>query len=193
MNVHRLLVAIPLLLVAACATPVHIERPEHVLQSELRDFQLAQQVFRQQNTVPQVFDFKGHGRVTVRDISLDGFPGNAYVRCRFHYQNRTDKPVVQSWVSLDVLDNQGQLVGSQACICIVPHPMPIARGSYYSDELRTQTRDAHLQPGWSWRIRCTAQLEVEDEPLDPPVPPRYVREFAPMTIKDRGTRPGYWY
>ena len=185
MNHRRPLVPIAFLFATACATPVEIERPEHALVAELRAFQVAQQVFRAQNTTPLVFDFPGHGRVTVRDISLDGFPGSSYVRCRFHYQNRTDKPVVASWVSLDVLDHQGRLVGSQACICIVPHPIPIARGSYYSDELRTQTYDAQLQKGWSWRIRCTSQLEVEDEPLNPPVPERTVRQSPPMTIKDR--------
>jgi hypothetical protein len=92
---------------------------------------------------------------------------------------------VQTWVSLDVLDASGRLVSSQACNCIIPVPMPIARGSYYSDELRTPTYDAHLQPGWSWRIRCNSMLEQADEPLDPPVPPRTVREFPPMEIKQR--------
>ncbi len=187
MKLRRLCAALPLLLPIACATPVAIERPEHALHVELRDFQTQQWVFREQNTTPQVFDFPEQGRVTVREISLDGFPGNAYVRCRFHYQNRTAKPVVQSWVSLDVLDAQGNLVASQASVCIVPHPIPIARGAYFADELRTQTFGVHLQPGWSWRIRCTSQLEEEEEPLDPPVEePRDPRVAPPLEIKDRG-------
>ncbi|HEX6811021.1 MAG TPA: hypothetical protein VF384_05290 [Planctomycetota bacterium] len=186
MNQRRLFVPATLLLVAACATPVEIERPEHALQAELRTFQTAQRMFREQNIAPMVFDFAGHGRVTVREVSLDGFPGGAYVRARFHYQNRTEKPVVQSWVSLDVLDNQGRLVASQATVCIIPVPgMGIGRGSYYSDELRTQTFDAHLQPDWSWRIRCTSQLEKEDEPLDPPAPEYIMRQPSPFFIKDR--------
>ena len=121
----------------------------------------------------------------LRDISLDGFPGGSYVRCRFHYQNRTDKPVVKSWVSLDVLDSEGKLVASHACVCIIPIPMPIARGSYYSAELRTETYDVYLQPGWSWRIRCTSQLETPDEPLDPPAPEYIMRQPTPVIIKDR--------
>ena len=190
---RRLAAAIPLLLAAACATPVRIERPTHQLEAELIDFQIAQQVFREQNTVPVDLDFAGHGRVTVREISLDGFPGNSYVRCRFRYQNRTDKPVVQAWVSLDVLDGQGRMVASQASVCIIPHPMPIARGSYCSDELRTKTFDAHLQPGWSWRIRCTAQLEEEEEPLVPPADERPPLIKPPLIIKNRGQNDYYTY
>ena len=190
MNHRRIAQALPLLLACACATPVAIEHPGQELVLELRNFQVLQQVFREQNTVPQTFDFPGHGRVTVRDVTLDGFPGNEYVRCRFHYQNRTDKPVVQSWVSLDVLDNQGRLVASQATCCIVPHPIAIARGSFFSDELRTQTFGAHLQPGWTWRIRCTSQLEEEEEPLDPPVPERTNQDvnLAPVEIKPHPVR-----
>lgn len=175
---------LPLLLAGACATPVRIERPAHQLERELRDFQVQQQVFRAQNITPMDFDFPGHGRVTVREVTLDGYPGNTYVRCRFHYQNRTEKPVVQSWVSLDVLDGEGQVVASQASVCIIPHPMPIARGSFFSDELRTQTFDAHLQPGWGWRIRCTSQLEEEEEPLNPPVPERPPLIPPPIVVRN---------
>ncbi|MCA8954069.1 MAG: hypothetical protein KDE27_31465 [Planctomycetes bacterium] len=158
----------------------------------LRQLQSTQQVFREQNTVPQVFDFEGHGRVTVREITLDGFPGNTYLRCRFHYENRTEKPVVQSWVMLDVLDGDGELVASQATVCIIPHPMPIARGSYVSDELRTRTYGAHLQPGWSWRVRCVAQLEQPVEPLEPPVDEGRWPVFRPIIIKNRGQNDVYF-
>lgn len=175
-----------LVLVAACASPAPTGSRTHELEVELRRLQSSQQVFREQNTVPQIFDFEGHGRVTVREITLDGFPGNSYLRCRFHYENRTDKPVVQSWVMLDVLDAEGELVASQATVCIIPHPMPIARGSYVSDELRTRTYGAHLEPGWSWRIRCVAQLQQEVEPLDPPIPERQWPIFRPIQIKNRG-------
>lgn len=189
MKLRRLCAAFPLLLPVACATPVAIERPEHTLQSELRDFQTQQWVFREQNTTPQTFDFPGQGQVTVREVSLDGFPGSAYVRCRFHYENRTEKPVVQSWVSLDVLDPQGRLVASQASVCIVPHPVPIERGSFFADELRTQTFDIHLQPGWSWRIRCSSQLEEDEVPLHLPVEPSGdPRIGTPLEIKDRRVR-----
>ncbi|MBL9079366.1 MAG: hypothetical protein JNL08_17830 [Planctomycetes bacterium] len=185
MNRSRRLVPSCLVLFAACATSAHGAPAEHALESELRELQQIQQVFREQNTAPIEFDFPADGRVTVREVSLDGWPGGEYVRCRFHYQNRTDKPVVQAWVWLDVLSADGHLVSTQACNCIIPVPIPIARGSYYSDELRTPTYGAHLQPGWSWRIRCSAVLETADEPLDPPVPPRTVREFPPMQIQPR--------
>ncbi|MFM1870593.1 MAG: hypothetical protein RL398_15 [Planctomycetota bacterium] len=188
----RAITALPLLLLAACATSVATESGTNAAakQAELRDFQERQWMFREQNTTPQVFDFPGQGRVTVREISLDGFPGSAYLRCRFHFQNRAEKPIVQTWVSLDVLDAEGRMVGSQATVCIVPHPIAIARGAYFADELRTQTFDAHMQPGWSWRIRCSSQMEEEDEPLSPPVPePEHAPGVSkPLIIKDRGQR-----
>ncbi len=185
MNPRRIVPAVSLLLAAACATPVG-NAPEHVLEVELREFQEIQQVFRAENIGTHTFDFEGHGRVTVREITLDGFPGSAYVRCRFHYQNRTAQPIVQSWVSLDVLDADGRVVASQSCHCIVPVPIPLARGSYYSDELRTPTYGAHLREGWSWRIRCVADPVTEEEPLDPPIPERGVIKLpAPVIIKDR--------
>lgn len=185
MNPRSLPFTLPLLLAVACASPGRSERREHSHEIELRELQQAQQVFREQNTVPQVFDFEGHGRVTVRDISLDGFPGGTYLRCRFHYQNRTEKPVVQAWVSLDVLDADKNPVATQTANCIVPIPIPIARGSYYSDELRAPTLGVHLQPGWSWRIRCVADPEQADEPLNPPAEERTLRQSAPMHMKDR--------
>jgi hypothetical protein len=132
------------------------------------------------------FDFEGHGRVTVREITLDGFPGSTYLKCRFHYQNRTKKPIVQTWVSLDILDAEGRIVSSQRAHLIVPVPMPIARGSYFSDELRTPTYDAHLQQGWTWRIRCVSDQEQDEEPLNPPIPSRALKLPAPVIIKNRG-------
>ena len=140
MNEPRSRLILPLLLLTtACVTTVNREpQPgvaggEHQLEAELRTFQAAQRVFRAQNIGQHQFDFSGHGRVTVREILLEGFPGGAYLKCRFHYQNRTTKPVVQSWVSLDVLDADGQIVSSQSCHLVVPTPMPIARGSYYAE------------------------------------------------------------
>lgn len=181
----RSLTPVALLLAAACATPVAIVHPEHAALAELRTFQIDQQVFREQNIPPMQLDFPGHGRVTVREISLDGYPGNTYVRCRFNYQNRTEKPVVQAWIVLDVLDPEGRVVASQASVAIVPVPIALQRGSNFADELRTQTYGVHQKPGWSWRIRCIAQLEQEDEPLDPPAPEPNGFQSPPMTIKAR--------
>jgi hypothetical protein len=120
---------------AACASSIEVERPEHAAEAELRQFQQSQDLFRQQNTVPMVFDFAGHGRVTVREITMDGFPGNTYLRCRFHYQNRTDKPVVQAFVSLDIVDAENRVRSSQTCHCIIPFPEPMERGAWYAARL----------------------------------------------------------
>ena len=187
MNALRTLIAIPVLLAVACTTPVATPVHDNGKQEELDQFRATQQVFREQNTGVHKFEFEGHGRVTVRAISLEGFPGSTYLKCRFHYQNRTIKPVVQCWVSLDVLDPEGRTVSTQSCHLIVPVPIPIARGSYYSDELRTPTYDAHLKEGWTWRIRCVADMEEEEEPLNPPVKrPSGVRNLpAPVIIKGR--------
>lgn len=183
---HQSLVVATLLFTAACAISRRNERSGDAHYAELDQLRAAQQVFREQNTAPMDFDFEGNGRVTVREVSLEGWPGGEYVKCRFHYQNRTKTPVVKAWVSLDVLDNQGRVVSSQAVNCLVPIPMPIARGAYYSDELRTPTYGAHLQTGWQWRIRCIAVPETEDEPLDPPAPEPGLRQSPPMIIKNRG-------
>jgi hypothetical protein len=169
----------------------------HTLTDDLHRFQQLQGVFRSQYSGKHVFDFEGHGRVTVREISLDGFPGHSYVRCRFHYQNRTAKPVVQSWISLDVLDADGRVVSTQSCHMVMPTSTAIDRGAYYSDELRTPTYDAHLQPGWKWQIRCQADLQEPEEPLDPPVvevPERTLYDATPFFIKDRNwPYPARWW
>lgn len=176
---------ISFLLAAACASPGAKAPKLHPLEAELGQFQACQQVFREQNTAPRTFDFPEHGRVTVREVTLDGFPGNTYVRCRFTYQNRTSKPVRKAWVFLDVLDADGRMVASQASILYMPIPVDIARGSYFADELRTQTFDAHLRSGWSWRIRCQALFQEEEEPLVPPAPEpgRLTIDPAPVILK----------
>lgn len=180
----RHLVTVGLLLAAGCATTgetaTTLDRPNFALQ----EFQLLQGVFRTQYSGKHVFDFPNDGRVTVREISLDGFPGNTYVRCRFHYQNRTTRPVMQTWVSLDVLDADGRVAETRSCHLVMPTSTAIDRGSYYSDEVRTPTRDAHLKPGWSWRIRCQSDHLQADEPLDPPVPEWQPRDSGPIRIKD---------
>jgi hypothetical protein len=185
MKPHSRLLAASFLFAAACASPVAIGRTLDTRQVDLREFQHLQDVFRSKYTPRSVHDFENHGRVTVRDVSLDGFPGHSYVRCRFHYQNRTAKPVVQAWISLDVLDKDGRVVSTQSCHCVMPTATAIERGLYYSDELRTPTYDAHLHPDWSWQIRCVADQQVEDEPLNPPAPGYLPQNIPPMWIKDR--------
>ena len=86
---------------------------------------------------------------------------------------------------LDVVDNQDRLVSSQAVTCIIPHPMPIARGSVVADELLTRTYGVHLEPGWKWRIRCVAQRPSND-PLDPPVNENVWPYLPPLIIENRG-------
>ena len=61
-------------LVAACAQSPPPPRVGHELENALRTFQAAQERFRAGVDVPQTFDFPGHGKVTVREVSLDGYP-----------------------------------------------------------------------------------------------------------------------
>jgi len=193
MNRPRRLAAGLFLLAAACATTGKPYRTELAHEANLHEFQLLQSVFRTQYSGQHMVDFPGHGRVTVRDVSLDGFPGNTYVRCRFHYQNRTATPVVQAWVSLDVLDAEGEVAGTQTVRLVMPTSTAIARGSYFSEELRTPTNDAHLRLGWSWRLRCVSDAEQADEPLDPPVQEWQPRVHTPFFIKDRSwPYPTWW-
>ncbi|GAB4147133.1 MAG: hypothetical protein Fur0037_15280 [Planctomycetota bacterium] len=160
-------------LAAFLASCVHVDRgssyyPE--LQRALDAFRAEQRAFAESRP-KTVWEFPGAGTVTVREVSLDGYPGNSYVRCKFLYRNTTRKPVSRVWVSLDVLDAEGKLVASQSSLLIVPIPIPIAKGSYFADELRTQTRGAHLRPGWSWRLACKAEfLPPEDEEGQAPGP-----------------------
>ena len=95
-------------------------------------------------------------------------------------------------MSLDVLDAEGRIVSSQSCHLVVPTPQPIARGSYYADELRTPTYNVHLKEGWSWQIRCDAELVEPEEPLDPPVqrPGSPSNLSAPVYIRNRGQNGG---
>jgi hypothetical protein len=149
-----------LLATASCATSdAHPLDPYPELKQALVEFKQQQAEFNQRLELPKNYDFPGAGRVSVRQLSLDGYPGNTYVRCRFTYQNTTGKPVMHATVSLDVLNAAGKVVARQSSVCIVPVPVPLAEGSMFSDELRTRTLDAHLQPGWSWRITCKPQFE----------------------------------
>lgn len=153
-----------LLLAAACATPTIEESTAYPdLVAAMQDLQREQKRFTAVTTLPRTIEFPGQGRVVIRDVSLDGYPGNTYVRCRFHYQNTTGRPVLRALVSLDVLDAEQQLVASQVSVCIFPTPRAIYDGTFFADELRTQTRDAHLQEGWSWRMTCKTEFMDGDE------------------------------
>jgi len=171
-------------MLSACAspTPTPVSAPQV---QELRHFERLQDVFRNQYTGRQTIDFVAAGRVTVLEAALDGYPGNAYVRCRFQYQNRTARPVVQAWVSLDVLDANGDVINTRTSCLILPTATAIQRGSYFVDELRTPTLDAHKLEGWSWRLRCDAQLETADEPLDPPAAEWAPRASEPFIRRSR--------
>lgn len=168
MAIHRTLLLSSALLLGACALSDDDFATDDLsaypdLKVALQELQQEQRRFAASTVLPQAFDFPGHGRVTVREVSLDGYPGNTYVRCRWHYRNTTGKPVLRAFVSLDVLDAEGRMVGSKVCVCIFPSIRPIYEGTYYADELRTQTFDVHLQPGWSWRVTCRAEFYTEQD------------------------------
>lgn len=149
-----------LLAAASCTTSnAHPLDPYPELKQAMAEFKVQQADFNQRLELPKNYDFPGAGRVSVRQLSLEGYPGNTYVRCRFTYQNTTGKPIMHATVSLDVLNAAGKVVARQSSVCIVPTAVPIAEGSLFSDELRTRTLDAHLLPGWSWRITCRPQFE----------------------------------
>jgi hypothetical protein len=151
-------VASLLLILGACKSPGESRLNYYPdLERALFEFQGEQQRFLRDNPVPQTFEFADDGKVMVRELSLDGYPGNTYVRCKFIYQNTTGRPVPRAWVSLDVLDAQGHMVASQVSVLIIPTATPIHHGHFFADELRTQTMDAHLQPGWKWRLTCKAE------------------------------------
>lgn len=161
---RRLLLCLSLVPLAGCANQDHAFSAYPELKQALSDFQVEQARFYAANPTPVTYEFADAGRVTVRDISLDGWPGSATVRARVAYQNTTGRPVVRAWVSLDVLDPEKHMVASKVTVMIVPIPVPIANGAYFADELTTQTLDAHLQPGWSWRITCRAEFEEYADP-----------------------------
>ena len=162
-----------LLVAAACAVPADEgDGPTtySALLAAMSNLQHEQQRLTAATPLPQHLDFPGQGRVTVRQLSLDGYPGNTYVRCRFHFQNNTGREVLRALVSLDVLDGAGRLVASQVSVCLFPTPRAIHDGTFFADELRTQTHDVHLQPEWSWRITCKTEFMEEDPP--PALSPR---------------------
>ena len=154
------------LLLGACASPSNAggEQTAYAeLSASMETLKLAQQRFTAANETPKTIDFDGNGKVTVRQLSLDGYPGNTYVRCRFHFLNNTGRPINRALISLDVLDAKGELVASQVSVCIFPTPRAIHDGTFFADELRTQTRDAHTQEGWSWRITCKTEFMEEGD------------------------------
>ena len=181
---RRLLICC-LLPLAGCATHDNLLSAYPELKQALADFQVEQARFYAQNPVPIAYEFADAGRVTIRDITLDGYPGNATVRAKFHYQNTTGKPVVRALVSLDVLDSDQHMVASKVSVLIVPIPIPIASGAFFADELTTQTMNAHLHPGWSWRVTCRAEFE---EPADPRFDPPARVDPGPIKMTPRTGR-----
>jgi hypothetical protein len=154
-----------LCLLPACASPTNssVSRTYPADQmAQMRDLKREQARFDAAKALPQKLEFAGQGQITITQLSLDGFPDNVYVRARWHYQNNTGKPVVRAIVSLDVLDADSKVVSSTNAHCIFPTIQPIYEGTFYSDELRTNTHGAHLHPGWSWRMTCKAEYQDEE-------------------------------
>lgn len=133
------------------------------LLASMQNLEAEQKRFAATTELPQTLDFGKDGRVVVRQLALDGYPGNTYVRCRFHFQNNTGRPVLRAVISLDVLDSKGELVASQSSVCIFPTPRAIHDGTFFADELRTQTHGVHEAAGWSWRLTCRTEFLDEDE------------------------------
>lgn len=166
MAIHRSPLLCVLLLAPACTTVEAEGSIYPSLLEAMHELNAEEARFAAATTLPKRLEFPGNGRVVIRELSLDGYPGNSYVRCRFHYENTTGEPVLRSFVSLDVLDSEGRMVASQVSVCIFPTPRAIYDGTFYADELRTPTRGVHEQPGWSWRITCRAQFYGEGEVIE---------------------------
>jgi hypothetical protein len=116
----------------------------------------------------QEFEFPEAGTVTVRRWELVGWPGDVYVSARVTYQNTTDTPRSFALVWLDVLDDEGRVMGTTAVRLVNPVGYPFWPGHTYTTEIRARTNDAHLDPkGWSWTVACEAPVELE--PGAPPV------------------------
>lgn len=133
------------------------------LLASMQNLEAEQKRFAATTQLPQTLDFGTDGRVVVRQLSLDGYPGNTYVRCRFHFQNNTGRPVLRAVIALDVLDSKGELVASQSSVCIFPTPRAIHDGTFFADELRTQTHGVHEAAGWSWRLTCKTEFLDDEE------------------------------
>lgn len=118
---------------------------------------------------PQEFEFEGHGKVTVTNWSLTGWPGEVYVNADVRYENTTDQPVTHAIVWLEVLDANGNVVGSTAQRLFNPMGYSLWPGSFHSGAtLRAPTNGIHLDPaGWQWGVACTAQHD--DDPGTRPV------------------------
>jgi hypothetical protein len=164
-----LLLALPLFLGACQLTP---RRP---LADRIDEFMQPYEQLKQQKAdlwragyQEQEFEFPEAGTVTVRRWELVGWPGDVYVSARVTYQNTTDTPRAFALVWLDVLDDEGQVMGTTAVRLVNPVGYPFWPGHTYTTEIRARTNDAHLDPkGWSWTVACEAPVEVD--PGEPPV------------------------
>ncbi|MCA8943577.1 MAG: FxLYD domain-containing protein [Planctomycetes bacterium] len=146
---------------------------------------------------PQEFEFEGQGKVTVTNWSLTGWPGEVYVNAEIRYENTTDEPVTHAIVWLEVLDADGNVVGSTAQRLFNPLGYSMWPGTFHSGaKLRAPTNDVHLDPrGWQWGIACTALHD--DDPGTKPVliigpEDQRVRGFGSSTPRStRNTSRGY--
>jgi hypothetical protein len=164
-----LVFALPILLGACQLTP---RRP---LADRIDEFMEPYEQLKQQKAdlwragyQEQEFEFPEAGTVTVRRWELVGWPCDVYVSARVTYQNTTDTPRSFALVWLDVLDDEGQVMGTTAVRLVNPVGYPFWPGHTYTTEIRARTNDAHLDPkGWSWTVACEAPIEVD--PGEPPV------------------------
>jgi hypothetical protein len=112
---------------------------------------------RWDHDAPVDFSFPGQGEVRVRSWALEGGPGWEYVRAEFTYENTTDKSMDHVDVELHVLDHRGATVAAARVRLEHPWGLPLAPGTFFSDEIRAPARGVHLDPrGWHWTVRCRA-------------------------------------
>ena len=148
----------------ACTTPPD---PEVMWQEQAwRDLDEAKARAEDAKGEPRVAVFPGHGEITVQDWFLEGYPGNAYVRARFTYENTTGRQLDWVRVWLTVMDADGEPVARQITDLFMPMGLPFNPGTLFGDELRTPTRDVHRnEQGWQWAVGCEAAFA--DYPGEP--------------------------
>ncbi len=143
---------------AACHTAGESQPMEVVWQERAwQDLQEAKITATAEKGDPRVVVFPGHGEITVRDWSLEGYPDKTYVRARFTYENTTGREVEWVRVWLTVMNADGDKVARKTAELFMPMGLPFRPGTLFGDELRTRTQDVHRdRRGWQWALGCEA-------------------------------------
>ena len=84
MAMNRIAALSTILLAAACTAPHESLSAYPDLLVAMRELEAEQKRFAANVHVPEKREFPGHGQVTIRQLSLEGYPGNTYEIGRAH-------------------------------------------------------------------------------------------------------------